>query len=241
MIYYLFALFLPLGVMSGWFFNRFRQKRTMNKRITALRRDYFVGLNYLINDQADKAVDIFIKMLEVDSETVEMHLALANLFRRRGEVDRAIRIHQNLIARPQLSKDQNARALFELAKDYKHAGVLDRAERLFSEVIQSNAYNELSLKNLLEIYQIQKDWEQAIHVAKKIETNTGEPMKKTIAHHYCELAEHYFNLNQNNVAESCLKKALNNDGCCVRASLIQGHAHLAQGKYKQALKSFLAH
>jgi lipopolysaccharide biosynthesis regulator YciM len=107
---------------------------------TAFSSDYFKGLNFLLNEQPDKAIDVFVKMLEVDSETVETHLALGNLFRRRGEGDRAIRIHQNLIARPTLNKEQRALALFELGQDYLRAGLLGRAETLFLELLEQGSF-----------------------------------------------------------------------------------------------------
>ena len=131
MLTLLLVLLLPLVGVIAWLIGYKSHRRSSDKRFAAFRHDYFTGLNYLINEQPDKAVDVFIKMIEVDSDTVETHLALGHLFRRRGEVDRAIRIHQNLIARPQLEKKQRLHALSELGLDYMNAGVLDRAERLF--------------------------------------------------------------------------------------------------------------
>src|SRR6478609_9594774 len=125
----LWPLLLPAAAWSGWWLahRSFSEKRVaVSNRLS---REYVVGLNYLLNEQSDKAVDIFIKLLEVDSDTVETHLALGSLFRRRGEVDRAISIHQNLIARPQLSLLQRKEALMALGQDYMGAGVFDRAER----------------------------------------------------------------------------------------------------------------
>src|SRR5690606_5329978 len=111
--------------------------------------------------QPDKAIEVFVRMVEVDGETVETHLALGNLFRRRGEVDRAIRIHQNLIARPTLSREQRTQALLELGEDYMRAGLFDRAENLFLELIELNAHTERALRHLLDIYQQEQDWEKA--------------------------------------------------------------------------------
>ena len=134
----LLLLLLPIAAVSGWFLGYRRKKYIEDENESAfISPDYFLSLNYLINEQPDKAVDVFIRMLEVNTDTVETHLALGNLFRRRGEVDRAIRIHQNLIARPQLAKAQRMQALFELAQDYLRVGVLDRAEKLFLERAKS--------------------------------------------------------------------------------------------------------
>src|SRR5476649_729159 len=150
----LWPLLLPAAAWSGWWVAN-RNNSDKDPHIhNRLSREYVVGLNYLLNEQSDKAVDIFIKLLDVDSETVETHLALGSLFRRRGEVDRAIRIHQNLIARPQLSFIQRKEALMALGQDYMSAGVFDRAERIFIEVLELGGAREVSsLHGLLAIYQ----------------------------------------------------------------------------------------
>lgn len=126
----LLFLLLPVAAASGWLMAS-RREVADKLQLNRVPKDYLVGLNFLLNEQPDRALDVFIKMLEVDNDTVETHLALGSLFRRRGEVDRAIRIHQNLIARPHLNKQQRILALLELGQDYMRAGVLDRAERIF--------------------------------------------------------------------------------------------------------------
>src|SRR5947207_1925723 len=153
----LWPLLLPAAAFSGWWAatRSFSDKKTNDS--ARLSREYVVGLNYLLNEQADKAVDIFIKLLDVDSETVETHLALGSLFRKRGEIDRAIRIHQNLIARPQLSLLDRKEALMALGQDYMSAGVFDRAERIFLEVVELGGNRETrSLHGLLAIYEQEK-------------------------------------------------------------------------------------
>src|SRR5438132_8719043 len=125
----LFLICIGIAWLLGY---RARPKEEPPRKIN-LPRDYLIGLNFLLNEKTDKAVDVFIKMLEVDSDTVETHLAVGKLFRRRGEVERAIRIHQNLIARPQLDKVSREHALYELGQDYLSAGMLDRAEKIFTE------------------------------------------------------------------------------------------------------------
>jgi len=133
--------------------------------------EYVKGFNYLVNDQSDKAVEVFVKALEVDSETVELHLALGGLFRREGEVGRATRIHQNIIARPYLTEEQNRLAVYELARDYFKAGLFGRAENLFLELIDRKAYIESSLLSLLTIYESENEWYKAIDTAKKLPLN----------------------------------------------------------------------
>ncbi|MEJ2181411.1 MAG: lipopolysaccharide assembly protein LapB, partial [Gammaproteobacteria bacterium] len=149
----LLAALLPVAALSGWWIGRRKAQAASGDSKQGLSSDYFSGLNFLLNEQPDKAIDVFIKMLEVNTDTVETYLALGNLFRRRGESDRAIRIHQNLIARPTLNKDQRTQALFELGKDYMRAGFLGRAENIFLELVDDKTHRELALKNLLDIYQ----------------------------------------------------------------------------------------
>src|SRR3972149_1945846 len=181
-------LLLPLAAASGWFVARLEQKRRVQKSLD-LPSAYFTGLNFLLNEQPDKAIEVFIRVLEVNSDTVETHLALGNLFRRRGEVERAIRIHQNLIARPTLDKEQRSHALMELGQDYFKAGLFDRAENLFLELAEIQAHSEQALKLLLHIYQQEKEWEKAIDVTRKLAPITGKIMDENIAHFYCELAD----------------------------------------------------
>lgn len=177
----LWPLLLLAGLIGAWYLGyRTRQERIISQRFN-LPRDYLVGLNFLLNEEPDKAVDIFIKMLEVDSNTVETHLAVAKLFRRRGEVDRAIRIHQNLIARPQLDKNYREQSLFELGQDYLSAGVLDRAERIFLELVDVKSFAGPALHALLDIYQQEKMWENAVQTAKKFSVVT----KKKYATCHC--------------------------------------------------------
>jgi len=235
----LWPLLLPVALASGWYLGRNQQNRKISERTSAFSREYFVGLNYLLDEQTDKAVDVFIKLLEVDSDTVETHLALGALFRRRGEVDRAIRIHQNVIARPQLSYQQRSEALLALGRDYMSAGVLDRAERIFHEIVNSGG-DQVSqgLQHLLDIYQQEKAWEQAITVVRKLELSCNKNMQQVIAHHYCELAEEALGTNQAGQANVFLKKAFSVDRNSVRASLLQAKMYAEQGEYKAAIRAY---
>jgi lipopolysaccharide biosynthesis regulator YciM len=230
-------LILFFAIVSAWYLGfRTRQDHNTLKKLN-LPRDYLLGLNFLLNEEPDKAVDVFIKMLEVDSDTVETHLAVGKLFRRRGEVDRAIRIHQNLIARPQLPKNYRDQSLFELGQDYYSAGVLDRAERIFLEVVEIKQYAVPALRALLDIYQQEKAWDNAIQTAKKIEATTRKNMQPVIAHYYCELAEIAKKKGQFENAIEYLQEALDADGKCVRASLLQAKLEMHQSDYRSALRS----
>lgn len=233
----LWPLLLPAAAWSGWWVasrNFSDKEKNLNKKLS---REYVVGLNYLLNEEPDKAVDIFIKLLEVDSDTVETHLALGSLFRRRGEVDRAIRIHQNLIARPQLSLRERKEALLALGQDYMGAGVFDRAERIFLEAVDMGGTRETtSLQGLLVIYQQEKAWEKALEISKKIEAITGLSMQNQAAHYYCEIAAHALKTNLMDKAQNAIKQALIVDKSCVRASLMQAFFEIQQGKFKQAIR-----
>jgi lipopolysaccharide biosynthesis regulator YciM len=231
------ALFL-LCLCGAWLLGyRMRKQEEQPRNKNTLPRDYLIGLNFLLNEETDKAVDIFIKMLEVDSDTVETHLAVGKLFRRRGEVDRAIRIHQNLIARPQLEKIYRDQALFELGQDYLSAGMLDRAERIFLELVDEKSQSAQALKTLLDIYQQQKDWVKALDTANKYQTVTKKNMQPVIAHHYCELAEIAFTKNKWEQASAYLDKAVSANSSCVRTSLLRAKVCMRQGDYASAVRN----
>lgn len=199
-------------------------------------RDYLVGINFLLNEETDKAVDVFIKMMEVDSDTVETHLAVGKLFRRRGEVDRAIRIHQNLIARPQLEKFYREQSLYELGQDYLSAGMIDRAERIFLDLVNDKTQSARALKNLIDIYQQAREWSRAIEMAQQFESVTRQSMQKQIAHYYCELAEVAFQKKIYQDATDYLYKAEKAETACARASLLHAKVLMAQNDFKSALK-----
>ena len=156
---------LPIAAFSGWLIGRRRPPSPTESDPGSLNRDYLRGMNYLLSEQPDKAIEVFIRLAAVDNDTFETHLALGALFRRRGEVDRAIRIHQNLIARPNLAQSQKAQALFELAQDYLKLGVLDRAEAILSELKNDARPPEGVLESLLHIYERERDWRGALATA----------------------------------------------------------------------------
>jgi lipopolysaccharide biosynthesis regulator YciM len=228
-------LLLPLAAASGWLVARLEQKRRARQSFD-LPSAYFKGLNFLLNEQPDKAIEVFIRVLEVNSDTVETHLALGNLFRRRGEVERAIRIHQNLIARPTLDREQRSLALLELGQDYLKAGLLDRAENLFLELAEIRAHSEQALKLLLHIYQQEKEWEKAIAVVRKLARVSGRNMNSMIAHFYCELAELDYAHHSHASARERLMLALAADDKCVRASILLGDIDAREGNYGEAIE-----
>ena len=228
-------LLLPLAAISGWVASRQDQRIRSGKCGTDIPSDYFKGLNLLLNEQPDKAIEVFIKVLEVDSETVETHLMLGNLFRRRGEIERATRIHQNLIARPKLDRYQRSQALFELAQDYLKAGLLDRAENLLLEYAEVEKDPEPALRQLLDVYQQEKEWDQAIATAKRLARASGESADEMIAHFLCEKAEEEMANGEADQARSLLKKALTKDSSSVRANILRGHIARDAGDCKKAI------
>lgn len=236
-ITYLFML-LPIAALSGWYIGRRERPGKLNYRGMEIPLDYIKGLNYLLNEQPDKAIDVFIQMLDVNSDTVETHLALGSLFRRRGEVDRAIRIHQNLIARPTLNVEQRTQALNELGQDYMRAGLLDRAEALFKELVESGPHTIHALNQLIDIYQQEKDWEKAIEAARLLAIKTGKSQDSVIAHYYCEMAEHELRDNELNKAIKLIKRALSTDHRCARASILEGDVETQLGNYKSAIRAY---
>jgi len=234
---YLFLL-LPVAAISGWVIGRRDRARKGTGSGSEIPLDYIKGLNYLLNEQQDKAIDVFIQMLDVNSDTVETHLTLGSLFRRRGEVDRAIRIHQNLIARPTLNAEQRMHALHELGQDYMRAGLLDRAEALFKELIETGPHTVNALEQLIDIYQQEKDWDKAIETARKLAFKTGKSQDNVIAHYYCELAENEMRSNEQQKALKHLKRALSTDKHCARASILEGDIQYKSGNTKDAIRAY---
>ncbi len=196
---------------------------------------YFKGLSFLLNEQPDKALRVFLEVVEVDQETIEMHMALGNLFRRRGEVERATHIHQNLVARPDLDESLRSLALFELAQDYFKAGLLDRAENLFQSLQQVPEYEEQANQFLLQVYDQEKEWQKAILAAEQLDRLCDQDFSKTIAHYYCELAELAITGGDNQTAEKYLESALRNDAHCIRAVIQSGRLAATRGNHANAV------
>lgn len=238
MIYAPLLLLIPATLLSkrwsDW--DPFAKWTSAPKKLS---REYFLGLNYLIENQPDKAIDEFVKLLAVDNETIEIHMTLGSLFRSRGEVDRAIRIHQNIMARPSLTRLERIQAITELGRDYLHAGMLDRAERLFLDVVHEHGPQRLiCLEFLLSIYEQERDWQNAIKIGRQL-SKSKEGMGNVIAHYYCELADSLPASNRRE-RESHLQAALRMDPQCVRANLMLGKMLTKAGKVKQAVKYLMA-
>jgi lipopolysaccharide assembly protein B len=220
-------LLLPVAAASGWLIGR-RDARGVGGS-SDREPVFFRGLNYLLNEQPDKAIDVFLKLAEVDRETVETHLALGALFRRRGEVDRAIRIHQNLVARQSLDAAARGLALYELGRDYLLAGLFDRAENLFKELVELGLQQRRALRGLIEIYQAEKEWPRCIETAQALARITGEPLGTEIAQYHCELAEQCLRDDNKERARAHLLDAQAIDPDCIRATMVQARMEMAAG------------
>ena len=232
-------LLLPVAVFAGWF-AAIRSKGSRRSRCpdTMLGPEYFRGLNHLLNERPDKAIDVFIHMLEVTADTFETHLALGCLFRRRGEVDRAIRIHQNLVAREALSTEQRTEARLELGRDYLRAGLLDRAEVLLNGLVEDPGCRVQVLTMLLDIYQQEKDWGRALGVAMQMEQVDGQPVNALCAQFLCEQALQAIAAGNPGLAREYLARALATDECCARANIIMGDMLRDAGDSQAALASY---
>jgi lipopolysaccharide assembly protein B len=219
---------LPLFFGLGWMAARIDIKQIVSES-RALPRSYFKGLNFLLNEQPDKAIEAFIEVVKVDPETIELHFALGSLFRRRGEFDRAIRMHQNLLERPDLAAEQKLAALAELGEDYLKAGILDRAEECFRRLEKSDP-SPRAKAHLLQIYEQEKEWGKAIEMTKEVES---EP--RSLAQYHCELAASEAAQSRPDAARRHLEQALEANRKCVRASLLLGDLERAEGRFEQAI------
>ena len=213
-------LVFPIFFGMGWLAARIDLKRLLSES-SVLPRSYFQGLNFLLNEQQDKAIEAFIEIVKIDPQTIELHFALGSLFRRRGEIDRAMRMHLNLVERADLDKDKKQQAIFELAQDYLKAGILDRAETLFRD-LKGTTYQQPALDFLLGLYQKEKDWLKAIEVTQQLTEISGQLHEKEAAFFYCELASEGLERGQTEAARTHLQQALQTDPKIARATMMLG-------------------
>jgi lipopolysaccharide biosynthesis regulator YciM len=226
---YWWLLGFPLFFGLGWIAARIDIKQIVSES-RALPRSYFKGLNFLLNEQPDKAIEAFIEVVKVDPETIELHFALGSLFRRRGEYDRAIRMHQNLLERADLGPEQKMQAQMELGQDYLRAGILDRAEEVFSK-LEKTSQTIAARRSLLEIYEQEKDWPRAIEMTKQVETDP-----RALAQYRCELAASEAAQSRPDAARRYLSMALEENRKCVRASLQLGDLERNENHLEKAIE-----
>lgn len=235
---FLLLVLVPAAAWVGWWFARSTSRRGERKRNRIFSNQYFQGLNYLLNEQPDKAIQVFLEMAEVNEDTVETHLALGSLFRRRGEVDRAIRLHQNVISKRSLDDTQRMQALLELGEDYMSAGLFDRAERLFSELMERESQAVSALQHLLNIYQQEKEWDKALDIARKLQKITAEHLGGVMSHFCCELAEIDLKKDKLEAARKHLRQARRHNPESVRAHFISAGIAEHKEQYEEALNIY---
>ena len=229
-------LALPLFFSLGWLAARIDLKQLLAES-TALPAAYFKGLNFLITNQQDKAIEAFSEAVQANTDSLELHFALGSLFRKRGEVDRAIHLHLNLLEKKELEPQQKLAVTAELAQDYLKAGLLDRAEELF-ESLNDNRYRQPALRALLEIYVREREWERAIKAATELERLSGIPFRIEISHYYCEMAVKSKLANDTHTARFELDQALNANKNCVRANVLLGDIEIEAEDYKAAISTW---
>ena len=226
---YWWLLGFPLFFVFGWLAARIDIRQIVHES-RALPRSYFKGLNFLLNEQPDKAIEAFIEVVKVDPETIELHFALGSLFRRRGEYDRAIRMHQNLLERADLGEEQKVVALAELGQDYLKAGILDRAEEIFAK-LEKSPLAVTARRHLLEIYEQEKEWHRAIEMTRQVESDP-----RSLAQYFCELAAAEAASSRPDEARRHLEQALDENRKCVRASLQLGDSERDAGNLERAIE-----
>ncbi len=231
-----FVIFIAIAI--GWWLGR----RERTKDTDVVEPDYYRGLNYLLNEEPDRAVSTFLESLEVNEDSLETHLALGGLLRRRGELEKAVMVHENILEQARLSPEATHEVQLELARDFLLAGLLDRAETLCVKLSQEPDDTETgnirreSLKIILEIYEREREWSQAIEVAKLlVGSDSGERYEKAVSHYYCELAEEYLAKNELEAAREVLREAIGHDVNNPRTSLVRGRIDVQEGLYDDAI------
>ena len=233
----LLFLLLPVAAAYGWYMGRRSAQQSKQDDASRLSRDYVSGVNFLLSNQQDKAVDLFLDMLKEDTGTVEAHLTLGNLFRSRGEVDRAIRIHQSLMESASLTYDQRLLAVQQLGRDYMAAGLYDRAEDMFKQLVDETDFRLGALQQLLQIYQATSDWQSAIEVAERLVKLGKEKHRGEIANFWCELALQQMAANDLDKAMALLRKGAAADRNSARVSIMMGRVWMEKGDYAKAVES----
>lgn len=227
---------LPLFFSLGWLAARVDIKQLLAES-SAMPAAYFKGLNFLITNQQDKAIEAFSEAVQANTDSLELHFALGSLFRKRGEVDRAIHLHLGLLQKPDLEPQQKLAVTAELAQDYLKAGLLDRAEELF-ESLDDDRYRQPALRALLEIYVREREWERAIKAATELERISGVPFRIEVSHFYCEMAVKSKLTNDLHTARHELEQAINANKNCVRANVLLGDMEAEADAYKEAISAW---
>lgn len=231
------AVALAGGAGLLWSWLRERRRRPLMERLPP---EYFEALSFLLEDQMDRALELLLELADRDAETVEFHFALGSLFRRKGELERATLIHQNLIARPSLSREQREFALKELGQDYMRAGLYDRAERIFVDLLDLKAHQEFAARRLVTIYEQQQDWAQAAALRRRLEWITGRSESSVIAQYSCEMAEAAQARGDSEAAAAALAEARRNGRDVPRVRLLSARTDVERGDLRRAAREYQA-
>ena len=233
---YWWLLAIPLFFGLGW--AAARGERNLSTRTPEnLPGAYLKGLNFLLNEQSDKAIDAFVEVVRIEPETIELHFALGALFRRRGETERAIRVHQNLVDRGDLDAAQSAHALFELGQDFLKAGLIDRAEDAFNRLDGSD-YAAAASRQRLEIAQKTHDWQRVIDLARDAPAQPGVDARRIIAHAFCELAVASLQAKQYEQADAHARQAREAAPDHARPIIVQAQIAFEQDAYAEAMRAW---
>jgi lipopolysaccharide biosynthesis regulator YciM len=228
-------LLLTIAVAAGWFIGRLGGSGNGSRARISDEESVKDRLQFLFTNYSDQAVDNFVQSLAVNKETVSLHLSIGRHFRNKGETDRAILVHQNLLARPELPPRFSPQVTLELAMDFLNAGLLDRAEALLQQIMGDREYGRKASQQLIDLYQQESEWRKAADVARILTKDDADPaMFKDLAYHTCELAEQALGQDDRWAAQKFAKEALDYDRSCVRATLILMKILIRQGSYREA-------
>ena len=234
----LLFLLLPVAAGYGWFMGRNSIKQNDQSAKQDLSIKYSKGLNYLLSNQQDKAIEHLIETLKIESDSVEAHFAMANLFRRRGELDRALKVHEHLVRHANLPSKDKQHAIFELGKDFLSAGLYDRAEKMFSKALKSKRFGIKSLTYLMQIYQSTKDWQQGINLKKAIIKSNDKKLLHILANFYCELAVIALAKDEFILVLELLEQALIYDANSCRANYLMAEIYENHQQYAEASQCY---
>ncbi len=233
-------IFATIAVLAlGFIVGRSARSRSDSATRSIPARDYFQGLNHLLNERPDLAIDTFIEALPVDDETIDTHLALGTLVRRRGEVDKAIRIHQNVLERRNLTRENRVQAQLELARDYLQAGLHDRAEFILEDLVHKVEVRQIALGHLLEIYQRERDWERAEEIGQRLLERDGGNTRMALAHFLCERCDESLMKREFDQARGFIERAAGYQNC-FRVALTFARVEFEAQNYREALRHLLA-
>ena len=230
------AAIISVSALLGYLYLKFVDKNEEDSKISP---EYLIGLKLLLNEQADKAINLFSEIVQVDEETIETHLALGVLFRKQGKIDQAIKLHENIISKKELKEHHYYQTLEELAEDYYTAGLYDKSEELFKKLIEIKDHKILSLTKLMQIYEYTCEWNKALSTVEKLNNiNPSNEYKKNIPHYLCQISEKYISQNDLEKAELYIKKAKSTNSNSSRIPFVSVQIALKKDELVNALKIY---